>query len=471
MEELTMKKVALLIAMAALVLLAGCNKETQGTVLKASIEQNNNGRTSLNPIDGAINWTTGDKILVNNGTSSVTFNLTAGANTTNGTFTYNGDYTFGVNNVAVYPETATISGNTVSLTLSETQVFTAEGTFGNGTNPMLGSFTDSESLIFTSLCGGLGISLKGDNIDITAIEVETKANEALNGAFECTAANPVLVPATGNSGTNKVRLNCATTLTATAQSFYFVLPVGTLAQGFTLKVYNGGDEPIFSTETDNNISIVLNTVNIMPEVTVVLASVHEYVDLGLPSGLLWATCNVGANSPEEYGHYFAWGETVPKDYYDWNTYQYCTGWESTLTKYCYQSNYGYCFFTDDLTVLLPEDDAATANWGGNWRMPTKEEWQELLDNTTHTETTYNGVNGRQFTAANGNSLFFPAAGYRFRDNLNSVDNGDYWSSSLSNVVSSDASNFYFEYGMGEYGMGGSYRRTGMSVRAVRSGQN
>lgn len=91
---------------------------------------------------------------------------------------------------------------------------------------------------------------------------------------------------------------------------------------------------------------------------------HDYVDLGLPSGLLWATCNVGADSPEKYGDYFAWGETQLKDNYDWNAYQYCNGSYNTLTKYCNDSYYGYNGFTDNLFALLPEDDAATATLGG-----------------------------------------------------------------------------------------------------------
>ena len=114
---------------------------------------------------------------------------------------------------------------------------------------------------------------------------------------------------------------------------------------------------------------------------------HDYVDLGLPSSLLWATCNVGANAPEECGDYFAWGETAPKDVYSWSTYQYYDG--GNLVKYT---------GSDGLTTLLPEDDAATANLGNGWRMPTKEEWQELYQNTTNTWTTQNGVNGRLFTA-------------------------------------------------------------------------
>ena len=98
----------------------------------------------------------------------------------------------------------------------------------------------------------------------------------------------------------------------------------------------------------------------------------EYIDLGLPSGTLWATCNVGATAPEDYGDYFAWGETQPKEYYNWSNYQYCNGDFDQLTKYCTDASCGYNGFTDDLTTLLSEDDAATANWGIGWRIPTKE---------------------------------------------------------------------------------------------------
>ena len=195
---------------------------------------------------------------------------------------------------------------------------------------------------------------------------------------------------------------------------------------------------------------------------------HEYVDLGLPSGLLWATCNVGANSPEEYGDYFAWGEIQPKDYYDWITYQYCCNGNSyTLTKYCNDSYYGYNGFTDDLTTLLPEDDAATANWGFEWRMPTREEWQELYQNTTGTWTTQDGVNGRLFTASNGNSLFLPAAGRRLHGNLSYAgSSGQYWSSSLMDLPI-DAS--YFGFNSVDYcDMSNIYRPFGYTVRPVRS---
>ena len=196
---------------------------------------------------------------------------------------------------------------------------------------------------------------------------------------------------------------------------------------------------------------------------------HEYVDLGLPSGLLWATCNVGANAPEEYCDYFAWGETQPKDVYDWSTYQYCNGSINTLTKYCNRPDCGNNGFTDDLTTLLPEDDAATVNWGGDWRMPTYDEWRELYQNTTHTWTTQNGVNGRLFTASNGNSLFLPAAGYYEGSSLNLVGcDGNYQPTSFKPNDPNCAYRFDFGSDSGHCYIYYGVRSRGNSVRAVRS---
>lgn len=157
---------------------------------------------------------------------------------------------------------------------------------------------------------------------------------------------------------------------------------------------------------------------------------HEYVDLGLPSGLRWATCNVGADMPEGLGYYIAWGEMQPKENYGWDSYQLGIDYNK-LTKYCGKPEYGYDGFSDDLTTLLPEDDAATANWGAGWRMPIQEEWKELIDHTTHTWTRQNGVDGILFTASNGNSIFLPAGGYfHYSEVISPGSYGAYWSSSL-----------------------------------------
>ncbi len=193
---------------------------------------------------------------------------------------------------------------------------------------------------------------------------------------------------------------------------------------------------------------------------------HEWVDLGLPSGTKWATCNVGANSPEEYGDYFAWGETEPKDTYDWSTYKWCKGSYDTMTKYCINSEYGYNGFTDGKTELDPEDDAATKNWGSPWHMPTFVQMQELFDNCTREWTTQGGVNGILVTGPNGNTIFLPAAGGRWDYELyDAGSNGVYWSSSLSPRNDFDA--YYLFFNSGFWDWTDRNRSNGLSVRAVR----
>ena len=197
---------------------------------------------------------------------------------------------------------------------------------------------------------------------------------------------------------------------------------------------------------------------------------HEYVDLGLPSGTLWATCNVGATAPEEYGDYFAWGETEPKNDYSVSTYKWCNGSNKTLTKYCIDSDYGYNGFTDGKTELDPEDDAAYVNWGPSWRIPTTEQQRELYEKCSSVWTTQNGVDGRLFTGPNGNTLFLPGAGYRWNELLDYMGlDGFYWSRTLSPSSSYDVYDLYFSSDVVIRIDG--YRNGGHSVRAVRVSQN
>ena len=192
----------------------------------------------------------------------------------------------------------------------------------------------------------------------------------------------------------------------------------------------------------------------------------DYVDLGLPSGTLWATCNVGASAPEDYGDYFAWGETEPKDYYDWSTYKWCNGSKNTLTKYCNDSSYGFNGFVDNKTELDSEDDAAYVNWGPSWRMPSYDQIVELCNNCTWQWTQRNGVNGRLVTGPNGNTLFLPAAGDRWGDSLDNVGSyGCYWSRTLYSSSPYYADYLYFDSGGWYYWH--STRLSGFSVRAVR----
>ncbi len=200
--------------------------------------------------------------------------------------------------------------------------------------------------------------------------------------------------------------------------------------------------------------------------TIVYSSdTKKAVDLGLPSGTLWATCNVGASSPEEHGVYYAWGETTTKKTYSWSTYAHGTS-NYDLTKYNIAESRGT---VDNKTVLDPEDDAATQNWGGDWRMPTMEEQYELMNNCTWTWTSKNGVNGYKVKGTNGNSIFLPVTGYRNDSSLSNTGlYGYYWSSSLYTSTPSYAYELFFD--SGNYGKCSSSQKRcdGRIVRPVCS---
>ena len=193
-------------------------------------------------------------------------------------------------------------------------------------------------------------------------------------------------------------------------------------------------------------------------------SSHEYVDLGLPSGTLWATMNIGATAPEEYGDYFAWGEVTPKESYTWTTYKWCNGNYDSMTKYGVKSSFGV---VDNKTELDPEDDAATMNWGSEWCMPTRAQQDELRNNCTSEWTTINGVKGCLLTSnINQASLFLPFAGNRWDTTLyNAGSSGFYWSRNLKTTGAGSHSLFFSSNSMSitDYSRG-----YGQSVRAVRA---
>ncbi len=196
----------------------------------------------------------------------------------------------------------------------------------------------------------------------------------------------------------------------------------------------------------------------------------DWVDLGLPSGLLWASRNIGASQPTADGQYFAWGETQSKTVYSWETYAYGYSY-SELTKYCNNEYFGYNGYTDDLTTLQPSDDAATANWGNGARTPTMEEIKELCDNCTSEWVTLNGAKGRKFTGTNGNSIFIPAAGYLEGDGSNNAGSmGFYWSSTLrTDGYPNTAWQLEINQGTARATNSTGYHRYyGLPVRAVRS---
>lgn len=230
-----------------------------------------------------------------------------------------------------------------------------------------------------------------------------------------------------------------------------------------------------------------------PAVIVGTENGHEWVDLGLTSGTKWATCNVGATKPQNYGNYYAWGETTTKSIYTWNNYKYGSAYNQ-LTKYCSKSSYGKDGFVDNKTTLDPEDDAAAANWGGKWRMPTLEQWTELRKECYWLWTeSYNGSNTAGWIVYKSKTafdkgdivpsretpsslyslsdahIFLPVTGYRASNFTNYAGSeGYFWSSSLEETYDpSNALDFDFISDMLNYGSTTRYPRVfGMSVRAV-----
>ncbi len=287
----------------------------------------------------------------------------------------------------------------------------------------------------------------------------------------------------GGGTTNPTTQTYTVTLTVNDEAMGTVTGAGTYNDGDTAILTATANEGYIFVKWSDDETENPRTITVMEDLTLeayfeaesgVDFNGHEYVDLGLPSGTLWATCNVGATSPEEYGNYYAWGEVEPKSYYNfykdgeykWGTYDGSDSQNYGMTKYNK---------TDGKTVLDPEDDAAHVNWGGDWRMPTGAEQDELCnsDNCTWTWTTdYNGTGTKGYIVSsnaegNTNCIFLPAAGFRYYSSLYDAGSfGHYWSSSLSTSYPSHA--YYLIFDSDGYDWGRYFRYYGQSVRAVCS---
>ena len=185
-------------------------------------------------------------------------------------------------------------------------------------------------------------------------------------------------------------------------------------------------------------------------------TIGQEIDLGLPCGTKWAGWNVGASSPEQYGGYYAWGETEEKGDYDWDTY-----------KYYNPQTGGYCTNIGS-DISGTQYDVARQKWGGSWRMPTKAEFNELTSKCTWTWYQYKGVWGHKVTGPNGNSIFLPAAGYRRGNSLRyGGSRGHYWSASLSEGNTGNYA-WYLFFNDGSFGSNSNdYRSYGRTVRPVK----
>ena len=376
----------------------------------------------------------------------------------------------------------------LTVTFPATQHYKKDS-FGIGANVMVAK-TNTMDLRFMHVGGYRTFKLYGEGVSVSSITIESNGDEYLSGRTDVTIGTdgkPAVSFIESTSNSKSVELVCDTPVAlggtaADAVEFWFVLPPGTLTQGFTVTITDiDGNE--FTKSTSNSIEIKSGVKKSMPAFEVEIVNVPdipvpEAVDLGLPSGLKWASFNLGASKPEEYGDYFAWGETEPyyssqdpliwnegkEDGYDVPSYRWFMGAVNKVTKYCSNASYGYNGFTDTKTVLDPEDDAAFVKLGGNWRMPAEAEFNELQENCTWAWTSMNGINGRKATGPNGNSIFLPAAGYRSGVDLQLTSAGEYWSSSLNADAPAAARHVFFN----SYNVFTSYfnRYNGMSVRPV-----
>ena len=438
-------------------------------------------RTQLQQ-DGSVFWNPGDCINVFYGSLSGKF---ASSNTEPsdyaeftgllGSFTLDGETEF----VAAYPysEQTSLSDGTLRVSLPSEQV-AVEGSFADDLFISVAKSKDY-NLYFYNVCGGVKFSVADEGIK--KVVFRGNGGESLAGRLAVGFSDGKPQVSDIDGGKTSVTLTAPDDGTFKPGAFYyFVLAPQALQNGYTMAFYSDVLEGTVSIDSPVTIRRsawgVLRDLVPEPPYTVI---VPEAVDLGLPSGLKWASFNLGASTPEEYGDYFAWGDIEPyynsldplvwklgkEKGYAWSAYKWSMGSITTMIKYCEDALNGYNGFTDGKSVLDPEDDAAHVLLGEEWRMPTREEQDELRENCSWEWTKLNGEIGYRVTGPSGNSIFFPVAGHFIWESLEEAGtDGHYWASSLSSSHSGDEMCFDSD---GVY-WGGSVRSNGLPIRPVYS---
>ena len=350
---------------------------------------------------------------------------------------------------AVYPynESNTCDGNSVTLTVPAVQGSKA-GTFADKLLPAVAT-SHSMDLAFYNVCGGVRFSVS--HVGLVSVTFKALGGEPLVGKARVgfgPDGYPVVSEIT--EGSSEVTVNAPSGGFVPGQYYFAVFLPQTLSQGLSMTFKTKLKCATYT--KDNRITVNRSRFGMLDGkdegLTFVKRTdlpVPEAIDLGLPSGMLWASFNLGASAPEEYGDHYAWGETEPHYWslnpltwnegketgYNWETYQWCMGSSRTFTKYCRDYDVGYQGFRDNKAILDLEDDAAHVALGGQWRMPTIEELHELRDKCTWVKTSINGKSGVLGTGPNGNTIFLPLAGSRWDKTLNDAGTyGRYWSSQL-----------------------------------------
>ncbi len=349
---------------------------------------------------------------------------------------------------------------------------------GNNSTDHIGTYDFMAASVTTPSNGAVAFDLKhmgclvmlqtdlGEAKTLTKVSLKCEALDApftTAGTIDLTAVAPQIT-ATSTSNTLEIPLKNFTVATNETSTIYLMLaPVNLTDENLEITLSDEIGEYIkFQVEGKEFVAGKAYAYTLTDGEKFAKPIPKYAVDLGLPSGTLWADRNVGARYPEDYGDYFAWGETEPKDYYSWGTYKWCNGTETTITKYCTKDSNGT---VDNKTILDLEDDAAYVNMGATWRIPTYAEQRELINECTWEWTILNGVNGRKVTGPNGNSIFLPAAGLRGNDIFVNVGStGYYWSSLLNSDYPVFGNDLILE--AGQYTWGTIVRWEGLSVRAV-----
>jgi len=381
----------------------------------------------------------------------------------------------------VYPynvENSVTSEGVITTVIPDIQT-AAEGTFADNHFVSIGKSRGLE-MGFYNLCGGFKFRLIQEGV--TKVTLKGNNNEALAGKVKVVMENGRPAVSEFLDAKTELVMTCPNgEAFETGVDYFFVMRPITFSNGFTFTMKTA-DSYVGTRRVNVSIEVLRSLFSYSSSA---IDSGVEYkyspegaVDLGL--SVLWATCNLGASTPEGYGDYYAWGETEPyyteghsqdnpcnywkdgKTGYNWASYRWCNGANNTLTKYNAEGDYGT---VDNKTVLEFEDDVARVSLGSRWRMPTYSEWEELKESCTWSMATQNGVNGYLVTATNGNSIFLPAAGYRSDSNIlrSSYSGGYYWSSSV--WIHDYANNMYFGFSDGVH-CAADYRYRGLSVRPV-----
>ena len=426
----------------------------RSVLLTANVDDSYSTKAGISEY-GSFFWTENDQVAVySNYNRFSIFRLKQGAGLSTAVFSGSMEDAEYPDRLAVFPSSIASSYDNDILKVVLPSSYEYRDDYALGTPPMLATISESDEMVFKHLCGMIRITL--DQVPEMAAEIRlTSTGNQLSGEFDVSVKSDTPSIARNDSPTNNSvsisfpELNYPKTMT-----FSFPIPVGIFDE-FSIEILDKNKNVLWSQKSSSRKTV---RAGYLMSFDVISPSL-KIVDLGLPSGTLWADRNVGANSPNDNGSLFAWGEINEKDDYTLDNYMFYTGIDKwKLRKYTKYNQ------SDNRTMLDSSDDVATKFFGQNWQMPTEEQMRELFDKCEKNETS----SGYEFIGPNGNTLFLPFGGIKY-DGCYYNGQGHYWTKTLDNM-------YYFAtslalYGYLQSGLYPSDRYHGLLVRPVYKGQN